>query len=301
MFQAYRSNDAVITIRQDNERRAIDIRELNDSAQEVLGYPAETVAGRALSELLPARIRTLLDEYVEFDQDGNDVGTVLGKVQSFCVVDNGGKEHAFRLKVLRSESLDRHLYFRLILQNKASVRKDEAFRAALRDNFKGHEILDADTGLPDRNSIAKDLELVVYYAHKEALRACLAIFDLDGAKDIIRKHGKEVGHGIIKHIAMLAKQNLRLDDTIGTLAEGRVAILLMDTNLESARMVLNRLRWLVAANPYFLPDKSTLPITVSIGFAPIGDISNKTLLADSERFMDHLPQGGGNALVQITE
>src|SRR5579883_1997805 len=158
MFQSHRSNDAVITICQDNDRKSIEIRGLNKPAEDVLGYPAGEVSGQPLIRFLPARIQTLLSEYVEYENDGNDVGNVLSKVQSFCILNQQGREVAFRLKVLRSEALDKNACFRLILQDRIGVRKEEAFRAILRENFKGHEVLDPNTNLPDRNSLVKDLE-----------------------------------------------------------------------------------------------------------------------------------------------
>src|SRR5689334_16453004 len=111
---SHRSNDAVITICQDNTRRVVEIRELNGPAEEALGYQKATVAGKPLTGILPERIQKLLEEYVEFEDDGNDVGNVLSKVKSFCIVNTKGREVAFRLKVLRSESLDKNAYFRLI-------------------------------------------------------------------------------------------------------------------------------------------------------------------------------------------
>ena len=106
MFLSHRSNDAVITICQDNAKRAIDVREINPPAEQALGYKADGISGQPLSRFLPPRIQQLLTEYVEYDAEGNDVGVVLAKVQSFCILNSKGREVAFRLKVLRSESLD---------------------------------------------------------------------------------------------------------------------------------------------------------------------------------------------------
>ncbi len=298
----HRSNDAVITICQDNSRQAIEIRELNQPAEDVLGFDSATVSGRPLIHFLPNRIQTLLNEYVEYDDEGNDVGIVLSKVQSFCIVNNQGKEVAFRLKVLRSESLDKHAYFRLILQDRAGGRQNEAFRAALRDNFKGHEVLEPHTGLPDRGSLIKDLELVHYYVNKEALKACVAVVEIDHFQDVKGKHGEDAVYDLLKHVAGIARQNLRGDDTIGCIGPDRLGILIMDTNPESARMVLNRLRWLIAAAPLAPENREPIPATVSIAFGRVDQQSqDKDMIPKLEATLEEPASGAGNALLEVAE
>lgn len=297
MFQAHRSSDAILTIRQNNERRRIEIRALNPAATKALHFVPETVIGRVLTDFLPQRIRDLLEEYVEYENDGNDVGHVLARVQSFCLLDGKGEERAFRLKVLRSDSPDGHAYFQLILQDKTGGKREEAFRALLRENFRGHEVLDPETGLPDRQSIVKDLEMLHYYVNKEALSACFAVLDLDQYEAIGAAHGAGAPQAALRHIAALARQNLRTDDTIGRVHARRIGIILMDTTAESARMVLNRLRWLVAANPFPTASGEPFPITASIAFSGVAAAPDKEFLA---RVESSLPPGGANALAELS-
>lgn len=300
---SYRSTDAIITICQDNTRKRIDVRGLNPAAETMLGLVSNKIEGHDLVDLLPQRIRGLLKEYVEFEDDGNDVGTVLGKVQSFCILDNAGKEVAVRLKVLRSESLDKNAYFKLILQGQvASAKKDEAFRAVLRENFRGHEVLETNTGLPDRHSLTRDIGLVLHYINKDMLSASFAAVRLDQADDIRAKHGPEIRYAVLKHIAAIARQNLRPDDVIGCLKETSVGIILMDTTPESARMVLNRLRWLIAAHAFELPNQELLPVTVSISFAAVKPHSiDKELVLNVETHLQHgLASSNGNLLVEYS-
>jgi len=302
MFIGHRSNDAVITICQNNEKQSIEIRDVNKVAEEATGFAPPEIVGQPLGKFLPDRIVQLIKEYVEFEDDANDVGSVLSKVQSFALIDKQGRELSFKLKVVRSESLDRNAYFKLILQDMMGIRRNEAFRAILQENFKGHEVIDADTGLPDRYSIDKDLELVLYYVNKSELKACFALLEIDGFDDLMGRYGKPNCTGIVKHVAAIAKQNLRGDDTLGIISPPQVGILLIDTNVESARMVLNRLRWLIAANPLTLDDKSQVSITVSIGFSGIGGrVNDRNLLSDCETYMTAIRGKGTNALVEIGE
>lgn len=303
MFIGHRSNDAVLTICQNNAAQSIEIRDANVQAEGLLGYTREALIGKRLDEFLPPRISELLKEYVEYQDDANDVGAVLAKVQNFSIVAREGKETGFHLKVVRSEALNRNAHFKLILQDKAGQRRTEAFRAILQENFKGHEVLDPATGLPDRYSIDKDLELVLYYVNKGDLKACFAVLELDHQEDLTQEHGEGVRAGLLRYTAKIARQNLRGDDTIGCIGPFQLGLILMDTTMESARMVLNRLRWLLNANPYPREGKAApIAFTVSIAFSPVGErVSDRLLLPDCEQFLDGIRGKGGNVLVDVPD
>lgn len=291
MFLSHRSHDAVISIYQDNANQQIMIHDVNHPAEDILGFPKTDLVGQPIGFVLPERIHALLREYVEFEQDGNDVGSVLSKVQSFCLVNQKREEIAFRLKVARGTPVDRHDQFSLILQTAQSGRRNEAFRDLLRENFKGHEVLDLDTQLPDRASLNKDVEFVLFYVHKKELNASVAVLELDDYKQLTQAHDKKTVAAMFRHMAQIAKQNLRADDTIGFLAPKRLGAILFDTNNESARMVLNRLRWLIAANPYVLENKQTVPLSVSVGYACLSPTDDhKEALQDVEHYMDASPE-----------
>lgn len=289
MFLGYRSNDATITITQDNVRKVVRIHEINDAAEHVLGFQNSEIAGQPLVFLLPERIGNLLEEYVEYSHDGNDVGAVLSKVQSFCLTSKQQKEISFRLKVIRATPMNGLDQFKLILQDTQSGRRTEAFRSLLRENFKGHEVLDAKVELPNRASIAKDIEFVMFYVNKGELKASLAVIEINGFEALVGKHGEAEVVAAIKQAASVVRRNLRPDDVIGFLAPKRLALILFDTTPESSLMVLNRLRWLVAADAYVGEKKQPIPLTVSIGFTQISSGGDKGILRTAEEHLDASP------------
>lgn len=302
MMLGYRTNDAVITICQNNGAKSIEITDINKAAEELLGYSNAEIARKPLWKILPPRIASLLEEYVEFSSDGGDVGQVLGKVQSFSIVGKDEKETGYRLKVVRAESTGSMIVFKLVLQDRLGLRKNEALRKAIQENFKGHEVLDPDTGLPDRNSLGKDIELVGYYNSKGDMRTCFAVLQLDHYDDLFSQYGKPTCLGMIKHIAAICRQNLRPDDVVGVVSYKRLGVLLLDTTPETARMVANRLRWQIASNPFALPKKATIGLSVSISFSRIsGRISDKKLIDDCNAVLDSLSASAANALLEVEE
>lgn len=301
MLLGYRSNDAVITICQNNQAKSIEITDVNKVAEDLLGYGHADLTGQPLADILPPRIAELLKEYVEFHQDGSDVGMVLTKVQSFSIVGKDGKETGYRHKIVRAEASGGQIIFKLVLQDRLGLRKNEQLRKVIQENFKGHEVLDQDTGLPDRYSLGKDVELMGYYNTKSELRTCFCVMQLDHADDLFAQYGKGVGSAIIQHVAAICKQNLRPDDVVGIINYKRLGVLLLDTTPESARMVFNRLRWQIAANPFLLPDRTTVGLSVSISFARVGGrIADKKLIDSCDNALD---DAGAvvNALIEVDE
>ena len=302
MLLGYRSNDAVITVCQNNRAKSIEISGVNKPAEDMLGYGSGELKGKPLSALVPGRIGEMLSEYVEFETDANDVGQVLSKVQSFAIIDHGGKEVGYKLKVVRAESTPEALYFQLVLQDRMGIRKNEALRQAIQDNFKGHESLDRDTGLPDRASLAKDIELMGYYNNKSDLRSCFAVMQLDHYDDLSSQYGLQACTGIIKHIAQITRQSLRPDDVVGSVGPRRLGVLLIDTAPDAARIVFNRLRWQIAANPFLMPDKTSLGLSVSIAFLRIGGhISERTVIEACDDTLTAAGQTAVNAMIEVEE
>ena len=302
MMLGYRSNDAVITICQNNKAKSIEISEINKVAEDMLGYGNAELLSQPLSRILPPRIAELLTEYVEYTSDANDVGSVLSKVQSFSIIGKDGKETAYRLKVVRAESTGQAIIFKLVLQDRMGLRKNEQLRKIIQENFRGHEVLDPDTGLPDRYSLGKDIELMGYYNSKSDLRTCFSILQIDHYDELFSQYGKNTCISIIKHIAFVCRQNLRPDDVVGAMTYKRLGVLLLDTTPETARMVFNRLRWQIAANPFLLPDRTTIGLSVSISFSRVGGrVSDKKLMDNCDKALDDAGPAVTNALIEIDE
>jgi diguanylate cyclase (GGDEF)-like protein len=284
-LELYRKSDAVLIVCQNNDSKIIEIAAINNEAARMLGYTNEDLLGKSLLSILPERIGSTIEEFVVYDNDSNDLLTVLGKVRNFSVKAANGTEHDFKLRVIRGDAIDRNPWFHLVLVDEEKLREDNAFRDVLRENFKGHEVIDARTGQPNRLSIIKDLELVVYHVRDKKISASFAIIDINHYENLLREHGGEVCARLHRHIGGICKLKMRGDDTIGTLSERSLAIIMVDADQEPARMVLNRLRWAISTSPLELPKYGDLTAQVNISFAPIdGKITATEILEKCEAY-----------------
>lgn len=296
----YRSNDAVITICQNNASKSIEIVGVNEAAGSLIGYSTGDLAGKPLSSMIPARLSTLMDDYVEYEEDANDVGMVLSKVQSFGFLTKDKKEKSFRLKVVRGESTKDKMTFRLVLQDAIDLRKDDALHKLIQENFKGHEVLHPVYGVPDRKSLEKDIELVTHYHHKAQLRASFVMIQLDHADAFEKQYGHEQVTEFIKHLLKVCRGNLRPTDVAGAVSDTQLGLILFDSISDSTRMVANRLRWQIAATPYML-NRAPLTLSASMVYLNIdGIVSHDKIIDLCQTNLSALPEGSASHLAQVT-
>lgn len=296
----YRTGDAVITVCQNNKEKSIKILKVNGVVEEFTGYKALDVEGVELSSILPPRIAEMLNEYVEFEEGSNDVGEVLGKVQSFSIITPEKKEVGFKLKVVRAESEGEKLMFELVMQDKSGLLKVDTLRKAIFESFKGHEALDPDVNIPDRPSLIKDIDLVTPYNNRAEIRSCFAVMQLDHADEIFGQYGRTKFNAIREHVARVCQNNLRPDDVVGVVSKKRFGILLMNTLAEADRVVFNRLRWQIAASPFMLPDKASVGLSVSVAYCALGGESvHKDVVEACENTLEKMGASAVNALVEI--
>lgn len=294
----YRNNDAVLTICQDNKAGQVTISEINNTAHNLIGFENSELLNHPLSSILPHRITELLTEYVDFENDTNDVGNVLSKVQSFSIIQKSGVEKAFRIKISRVESSKDKSFFALVLQDTLGARKNEALRKVIKDNFKGHEALEARTDLPNRASLVKDIELMRRHGSSSDMLSCFAVLQLDGFDKFMAEYGSDTCNELLKYVASVSSRSLRPDDVVGSLSDGRIGILLVDIANGTERLVLNRLRWQIASNPYIGEDKKPIGLSVSISFCQISARATKAdVIEQCEIALDRLGVSKPNTLV----
>lgn len=297
----YRNNDAALTICQNNVEKTIIISDINQIACELTGFTPDDVVGKPLKNILPARISELLDEYVEFDNN-NDVGAVLGKVQSFSIIEKSGTEKVYRIKVLQANSGSGKLFFSIVLRDTIVLRKNDAIRNAIKENFKGHEAIEQKYNLPNKNSIIKDIDLVKRYGNSGDIRSCFAVLQIDDADEIINKYGDGLFVDIKKHVAAISRQSLRPDDVLASLNNIQIGVLLVGIEYSSTRMVLNRLRWQIAANPFISNNNTTIGLSVSISFCNITDNTDgEEIITNLEKALSSLQANSKNLLLEVSD
>jgi len=205
----------------------------------------------------------------------------LGKtVIGFLVLENFKKEEFSRFSVFSTQ---------LSL---------ELRRIMLYENVEKMAITDSLTGLYVRRKIIESLELEIERAKKHKFFLTFLMLDIDHFKKCNDRFGHLVGDYVLSEIARILKTNLREIDLIGRYGGEEIAILLLNTKEDEAKIVAERIREKIAHFP-FQAYNERFRITVSIGgavFPKDGD-SSLELINHADNALYSAKKQGRNCVI----
>lgn len=151
-------------------------------------------------------------------------------------------------------------------------------RAARARNLKARMVRDSLTGLYNHTHILQLLEDCSFRARRENQRLCFAMLDIDHFKKVNDSHGHPMGDRVIKSLALFLKQRLRKTDYIGRYGGEEFAIVMPDTDIQSAHLVLDEIRRRFA-EIHYPAQPADLFCTFSAGVVEMSDKDDSLLLA----------------------
>ncbi len=125
---------------------------------------------------------------------------------------------------------------------------------------------DALTGALNRRGLDGAFEREAARADRRRSGMCVALLDIDNFKKLNDTHGHQAGDDALVHLARLVQHNIRPNDVLARYGGEEFVILLPDTALEEASLVLTRLQRELTKE-YFLHGQEKLLITFSAGVA----------------------------------
>lgn len=134
--------------------------------------------------------------------------------------------------------------------------------------MREHAVRDELTGLYNRRHVMTLLDEEIAHTRNYADEPlALAIIDVDLFKKINDDIGHLAGDAVLKQLAKVLAEQVRVDDTLARIGGEEFAVVMPGTSLPDAREVCERLRGAVAGHDFRLDDGKSLHVTVSIGVA----------------------------------
>ncbi len=135
----------------------------------------------------------------------------------------------------------------------------------LKDNAQLHEeierqrrreaelerLADEDSLVPisNRRSFMRELVRAIRAIERYGTPGCVLYFDLNGLKAVNDRHGHAAGDAVLRHVAELLIRHLRASDVFARLGGDEFGVILMWSDLETARAKASALAALVAERP----------------------------------------------------
>ena len=153
------------------------------------------------------------------------------------------------------------------------------------------------TGLANRRTFDRMLELELARAARQGTPLSLAIFDIDGLAEISRSHGAEVGDDILRQVAASLADSVRLVDTIARFGGDEFGLVAPGSAGGTvARRVLDSVALLD-------PVDGTGAIRVSAGVArfPEDGTTAQTLLTAADEALREAKRRGGATVISSSD
>jgi diguanylate cyclase len=165
---------------------------------------------------------------------------------------------------------------------KSNLEQSKTQVEALRSNLdEAHELGLRDSLTEVGNRRCFDLALAREVAHAQAQKSamCLVIGDIDHFKRVNDAYGHLVGDEVLKKFARLLLDNVKGRDTVARYGGEEFAIILPETNIDSATSLADRIRLEFESKKLALKGGQKLgTLTASFGVAEINDGDDPELL-----------------------
>lgn len=114
----------------------------------------------------------------------------------------------------------------------------------------------------------RTLEEITRAQRQKYSLACMYL-DIDFFKKINDQYGHQGGDDVLREVAKRIKAELRLSDTLGRFGGEEFVVLLVNTDLQNARLVAERIRKSIADFPFLLGESGICKTSVSIGLSTV--------------------------------
>lgn len=161
---------------------------------------------------------------------------------------------------------------------------------------------DALTGALNRRGLDEAVEREAARAQRYRSSLCFTVIDLDNFKKLNDRLGHQAGDGALRHLVAVVRSMLRPSDTIGRYGGEEFVLLLPETPVEDARLVVQRLQRELTRQ-FFLHNNEKVLITFSAGVAGMrpGETGAQALARADEAMYEAKRKGRNRVLLASDE
>jgi diguanylate cyclase (GGDEF)-like protein len=173
------------------------------------------------------------------------------------------------------------------LRNSVWERSDHADRVSHTDRL---------TGLANRVTFERMLELEIARATRQGTPLAVAVLDVDGLSDINDEQGARVADEVLRHVASAIADRVRLLDTVARFGEDEFVVIAPG---DAGGIVALRLRDAIAELPPV--GETTISVSAAVVHHPADGATGPDLVAASEAALARAKSGGPGAVWGVRE
>lgn len=206
------------------------------------------------------------------------------------------------LATQRLQIVQRQQYTMFTRANEANkeLKAEIERRKVLEQELSRQATTDPLTGLFNRRQYESLFDRERERSKRNGGHLSLCVADIDFFKRVNDEHGHDAGDQMLKHVADLFSSALRQSDIVGRFGGEEFILLLPDTGLEDAAVVVNRLRQKLEAAPLSVAD-GQIAVTATFGLTEVGndDQSIEDVIRRADKALYEGKTGGRNRVVPV--
>lgn len=214
-----------------------------------------------------------------------------------------------RARILRGLEIGAHDFLvrpidrnELLARVRSQVRR-KRFTERLRDSVQSSmemAVMDQLTGLHNRRYLDNRMDALFNESVLRARSLALLVLDVDRFKAVNDSFGHDAGDEVLREFADRVRACTRGIDIVARMGGEEVAVVLPDTTLDAAKMVAERIRGEVEAQPFNIHSNArAISVTVSIGVASrrAGDASPTEMKKRADEALYRAKESGRNRVI----
>lgn len=138
------------------------------------------------------------------------------------------------------------------------------------EEIKQQADLDGLTGLYSRRYLDRRLGWELQQSQHQAHELTVALLDIDFFGQVNKEHGWPCGDRVLRQVAELIRSKVRSQDWVARYGGEEICLVMRQTSVEDAVLVLERIREAVASHQFFNDQGQPFAMTVSLGAASRG-------------------------------
>ncbi len=152
------------------------------------------------------------------------------------------------------------------------------------------------TGLYNHRMFQERLSEEILRAERYKRTVFLLMIDIDHFKNINDTYGHQAGDMVLKNVARIIKKNVRKVDFPARYGGEEFALILPETDYDSAYNVGERIRTAIQDNEFSISEEKTISITVSIGIScyPYDTTNKEELIKMADTALYYAKEHGRN-------
>lgn len=165
---------------------------------------------------------------------------------------------------------------------------------AREQELRQQAITDSLTGMVNHEQVFSELARVLSAAQRQHIPLCVVMADLDFFKKVNDSYGHQAGDVVLKETAERIKSSLRDFDLVGRYGGEEFMILLVNTTLDTASLIAERIRRKIGGKAINVPDLE-IKVTISMGIAAAGEADTvESLVERADKALYNAKHAGRN-------